>query len=282
MKPSGPEAEVFCPKCRRYVGTFEKCPYCGTKVPSRLAFRALKWGGLFIAIFGVLLLYVDLHGPRLIIREPPQVEIGDISAAMNFAQVYIEGDATFVKYDNDTRFLGMFLADENGNDIFVRAYDGETRRLLEMEEKRLAEGDPNPKFPALGDIVKVRGNLRVRPEFKMQILQFAEGISIQRPVAEKITIENMVENSTTFKDYERFEIEGKIIEIYDGGWAIFVTVYELETESQTSVLIPQVLKLWDQLDAKAGDNVRVRGAYGTYFGNPQLWLASWDDLEVLN
>lgn len=280
MRPARFE-EVFCLKCRRYVGTFERCPYCGAGVPKRLSFRLLKWGGLTVAILGVLLLYADLHGPRLIVREPPTIAIGDISPAMNFAQVYLTGDATFVRYDEETKFLGMFLSDENGNEIFIRAYDSETRRLIEMEKRRIAENDPQPKFPAVGDRLKVRGNLRVRPGFRMMIMQFAEGLTIERPEATPISIENLVENAGTFREYQRFEVEGKVIDVDNRGWSVILTVYEVETKAEISVLIPKVVFLFGRsLEAGIGDTIRVSGAFSMYLDTPQLWLASWDDLEV--
>lgn len=288
MRPAGREEEIFCPNCKRYVGTFERCPYCRARVPTRLSFRLLKWGGLTVAILGILLLYVDLHGPRLIVREPQVIEISEISAAMNFAQVYVRGNATFVKYYEDTRFLGMFLVDESGNEMFIRAYDAETHRLIEMETQRLADNDPQPKFPAVGDILTARGNLRVRPEFKMMILQFAEGLTIERPEATQVTIENMVENAAMFDQYQRFEIGWdenqpvKIIESADRGWATILTVYELDSEAETSVLIPQIMTMFGRtLDANIGDTIRAKGAFSLYYGSPQLWVASWDDLEVI-
>lgn len=284
MRPAGPEEEIICPNCRRYVGTFERCPYCRAKVPTRLSFRLLKWGGLTVAILGILFLYVDLHGPRLVVREPPVIEISEISPAMNFAQVYIQGKATFVKYYDDTRFLGMYLTDPDNENasIFIRSYDAETKRLIEMEKQRLAENDPQPKFPAVGDIVTARGNLRVRPGFPMMILQFAEGLTIKRPEAAPVTIENMVENADKFDEYERLEIEGKLISKKEYDWSTILAVYELSSEAETSLLIPNVLNRFGRtLEAEIGDTIRVKGAFQLYYGEPQLWLASWDDLEVL-
>jgi hypothetical protein len=249
-----------------------------------------------VAILGVLFLYVDLHSMRFVVREVPTVEIADITPAMNFAQVYLEGKATFVRYDEETRFLGMFLTDEN-SDIFVRAYDSETRRLIEMEKRRLAENDPQPKFPAVGDDLRVRGNLRIRPDFEMMILQFAEGLSIERPEAIRVKIENIVENKTAFEEHQRLEIEGKVVEIEDRDWAVFLTVYELETGAGILVLIPEVVFMFGEseigsasLEVKMGERllrvnvgaeVRVRGAFSVYHEQPQLWMASWDDLGVI-
>ncbi len=282
MKSTGAESEVFCPKCRRYVGTFERCPYCRSKVPTRFSYRFLKWGGLTVAVLGVIFLYVDLHGPRLVVRPVPTVGISEIGPTMNYAQVYITGKATFVKYDEETRALGMFLSDENGVELFIRAYDTETLRLLKFENKRLMENDNTPRFPGTGDIITVRGNLRIRPDFNMMIVSFAEGVTIDRPEASIVTIENMVENSTAFGIYERLQIEGKIIDIATYDWSTILTVYEISSGAEASVLIPNILTdFLRPFDASMGDMIRVRGAFGMYYGSPQLWLASWDDFEVI-
>jgi len=286
MRPTGREEEVTCPKCRRYVGTFERCPYCHARVPKRLAFRLLKWGGLTVAVLGILFLYVDLHSANIVVKNPPTVALSEIEPTMNMAQVYIQGKATFVKYYEDTRFLGMFVSDDAGNSIFIRAYDAETLRLIEMEKQRLAEGSSEPKFPAVGDIVTIRGQLRVRPDFKMMILQYAEGLEIERPLENRVTIAQMVSNPENFGEYQRLEIGWdennpvKIISSTDRGWATMLTLYEMASESSTTLIVPKTLTRFGRtLEAKVGDTIRVKGAFQLYFTEPQLWLASWDDLR---
>lgn len=282
MRPAGREEEVICPKCRRYVGTFERCPYCHARVPKRLAFRLLKWGGLTVAVLGILFLYVDLHSANIVVKNPKMVALSDITETMNMAQVYIQGEATFVKYYEDTKFLGMFVSDNARNSIFIRAYDAETKRLIGMEKQRLAEGSSEPKFPAVGDIVTIRGQLRVRPDFKMMILQYAEGLEIDRPAATRVTIAQMVSNPENFGEYQRLEVEGKIISSTDRGWATMLTLYEVASESSTTLIVPKTLTYFGrELEAKVGDTIRVKGAFQLYFTEPQLWLASWDDLVVI-
>lgn len=290
MRPVGPEEEVICPKCRRYVGRFERCPYCGARVPTRLAVRLLKWGGLTIAVLGILFLYVDLHSTHIIAKEIPTVDISEITPMMNYANVCIQGKATFVRYNEDTKFLQIYVTDLDNEsaEIYVQAYDTETKRLINMEKQRLAENSSEPKFPAAGDILTIRGQLIVRSAtaegggFTMMRIQFAEGIKIERPEATRVTIENILSNPENFESYQRLEIEGKIIETRDGGWATFLTIYEMSTGAEMSLVIPKTLEEFGRtLEAKIGDMIRAKGALSFYFETPQLALASWDDLEVL-
>jgi hypothetical protein len=47
-------------------------------------------------------------------------------------------------------------------------------------------------------------------------------------------------------------------------------------------MVPTLLdQFGGPLSAKVGDLVRVKGAIQYYYGTPQIWLASWDDLEVV-
>jgi hypothetical protein len=201
---------------------------------------------------------------------------------MNFAQVYINGKATFVKFYEDTRFLGMYITDENANELYIRAYDAETMRLIGLENQRLVENSSQPKFPAVGDNITIRGNLRVRPGFNMMIFQYAEGLTIQRPEATPVTIDNMVENFSSFDDYQRLQTEGKVIDSVSYDWATILTLYEPSSEAETCALFPNVMSMFGRsLDVNIGDTIRVSGAFSMYYGNPQLWVSSWDDLEVM-
>jgi hypothetical protein len=201
------------------------------------------------------------------------------------------GRATFVKYYDDTRSLGMFLTDlENENqDIYVRAYDVTTFTLFDLEKVRLDENSPVPKFPAVGDIVTMRGNLRVRAaaaqagEFKMLYLQYPEALlNIERPTPTPVSIVQINTNPDNFTLYQRIQIEGKIISTGDLGWAVSLNLYEMGTGAEASVMVPNLLDQFGRtLDVKVGDLVRVKGAIQYYYGTPQVWLASWDDLEVI-
>jgi len=293
MKATGPPEEVFCPSCGRYVGTLEKCPYCGSRVPKRLSFRLLKWGGLAVAVIGVLFLCADARGLNLVVGQPYQISISDLflenASLMNMGQAVLTGKATFVKFYEDTGFLGMYLADPENSDasVFVRAYDATTKELIRRENLRLAGGG-SPVFPAVGDIVTVRGTLRVRAigdrsnQFQMLIVQYPEGIlRVERSEARPVRISEIVRSPENFQEYERLEVTGKVITIDDLGFARSLTVYEPGSGESLAVLIPSFLNRFGDRCPAVGSKVRVKGALQSYYGLPQLWVASWEDIGVI-
>ncbi|MEM1689596.1 MAG: hypothetical protein QXX33_03655 [Candidatus Hadarchaeales archaeon] len=294
MKPVGPSEEVFCPNCKRYVGTLEKCPYCGSKVPKRLSFRLLKWGGLSVAVLGVLFLCADVRGLHIIAKQPYQIAISDLfkenATLMNMGQAVLTGKATFVKFYEDTNFLGMYLVDPENSEasIFIRAYDATTKALIRLESERLAKGSPIPAFPAVGDIVTVRGSLRVRAvgdkanQFQMLIVQYPEGfLKIERPAGRKVRIHDVVHFPENFTEYERLEVTGKVISIDDLGFAKNLTLYEVETQESMNIMIPKFLERFGGAYPAIGAKITVSGALQSYYGTPQLWVASWEDIKVI-
>ncbi len=287
MRPVGPAEEVFCPKCRRYVGTLEKCPYCRARVPTRLSVRVLKWGGLALAIFGILFLYVDLHTTRIIVKETPTVKISELTPMMNYANVYITGKAAVVIfYDYDSHiWMNVVDLDNENADIGITVYDSETKRLIEMEKQRLAQGSSEPKFPAAGDILTVRGAPVVRGGaaeeggFMNFRVNYAEGLQIVRPSATRISIKNLVSNPDNFGLYQRLEVEGKIIDSRATSWSTILTIYEMGTEAEIEIVLPNIMTRFGRtLTAKVGDTIWARGAFSMYYGDSQLSIASWDDL----
>jgi len=293
MRHSGAPEEVFCPSCGRYVGTLEKCPYCGSRVPKRLSFRLLKWGGLAVAVLGVLFLCADVRGLHIATRPPYEISISDLflenATLMNMGQVVLTGRATFVKFYEDTGFLGMYLTDLENSDasVFVRAYDSTTKALIELENRRLRENRGSPAFPAVGDIVTVRGSLRVRAigdranQFQMLIVQYPEGfVRIERPEGREARIFDVVHSFENFEEYGRLKVSGKVISISDLGFAKDLELYEVGTGESLDVLIPSFLERFGRFYPQVGACVIAEGALQSYYGRPQLWVASWDDLEV--
>jgi len=265
MQPSR-EEEIHCPSCRRYVSTLERCPYCGARVPKRTVFRLLKWGGLALAVCGVLALYADATVFKAMIKDPPLITLAEIEPTMNFAVVRVEGLVTGVAYRESDMTIGMWLS-QGEQTIFVKVYDEETKRLIATQN-----------IPRVGDNASIIGQLRVRPDFRMIILQVAGGLHWSRPDATPMSIDNVLADAENIL-HKRVQIEGRYLgeNVIIGGWARKIILHDLVSDNKISVLMPYTVlanfqspfrvigeEKFQELGLRAGQILRVRGAVGMY------------------
>src|SRR5450759_2069262 len=78
-----------CGSCGRYIGPVAACPYCGAETVGRLPLRLLHWVAVLLGVAGLAVLYATARQ-----RTPSDVHPAQITPAMNFARVWIEGDVT--------------------------------------------------------------------------------------------------------------------------------------------------------------------------------------------
>jgi|GEM_PF-5588897 len=143
--------ETYCPSCGKFVGTYERCPYCGTEVKKRISLKVFKLGSLVVAVLGVLFLYL-----AAVNREIPELDFSKLSETMNFAFVRIEGvvgDMPKVYYSdvNNKPNSMSFTLIKGDNVVRVMAYSAVAEKIIEAN-----------KLPIKGENVKVSGSLRVR------------------------------------------------------------------------------------------------------------------------
>ena len=164
------EDEVKCPSCGRFVGAYEKCPYCQTSIKKRLSLRILKIGAVVMTIVGIIVLYFASKNTDI-----PEVKISDITQTMNFAYIKVTGTVLkYPSYDGRAKKLSFLLSDGK-NELRVSAFKNEVITL-----ERLG------KIPDLGDIVTVAGNMRVREANTSLMISMAERMEIKKPeVAEQ-------------------------------------------------------------------------------------------------
>jgi len=79
---------IVCPSCGRFVGAFDRCPYCGTGVAKRIPLRVVRLGALGVALSGMVCLHL-----MAVHRETPTIGIADITPAMNYAFRSVVGRA---------------------------------------------------------------------------------------------------------------------------------------------------------------------------------------------
>jgi len=176
--------ETICPSCGRFVGTYERCPYCGREVKKRFTIRFMKIAAISIAFIGVLFLYLAaLH------KQLPLVRVSELKPTMNFAYVRVRGIAISDAYINDWGGFGFNLNDsDDGKDINstikIRAYSDIAKQLKD-----------SGLMPSVGDIVEVAGSLKLREGNKTLTVQSPEQIKIFPVEVNKVNISDLGDES---------------------------------------------------------------------------------------
>ena len=78
--------QTHCQSCGRFVGVFDRCPYCQAETTKRLSLRVFKLLSVLVSTVGLALL---LFYARTI--QPPLITIDSLTPLTNFAQVRIRG-----------------------------------------------------------------------------------------------------------------------------------------------------------------------------------------------
>jgi DNA/RNA endonuclease YhcR with UshA esterase domain len=258
IRPSGQ-----CPSCRRFVGPYARCPYCGADVGQRMAVRVFKVGSLVLAILGVaVLLFAATRS------EPPTVDVGSLRGTMNWAYVRVEGMVTRQPaFDPQTRNLTLWVSDGTG-EIMVLAYRSEAEALL--------GGD---LVPVMGDSVTLEGTLRIREDFQYLVLNVPDNMEVRPVDPAEMTIAAVGARPL----YEKVKVQGVIRDArvpYEG--LRILTLRDATGEIDVTVPTGDVALSGDLPDLGTGQSVSVEGAVDQYRGTPQISLGRGSDLVVLD
>lgn len=136
-------SETLCPSCGRFVGAYEKCPYCGAELKKRMSL--LLWKK--IAVFGTLLGLAIMWFAATQMK-PTEIQIGEIGETYNNAQVTIQGIVIDRKMNEDKGSLILEIADSSGS-IPARSF-GALAKFKELGN-----------IPAVGDLISTVGTVGV-------------------------------------------------------------------------------------------------------------------------
>lgn len=156
---------TVCPSCNRFVGAYDRCPYCGTGIPKRISLRVLRYTSLMVAIAGVVCLHL-----MAMYRDIPTVTIGDISPAMNFGykRVIARVSQPLRYYRDGDKITGcMFAIEDDSGELRVRAF----RPVAEELARR---GITLRK----GDRISVAGTLQVMEDTPRMLLQSPDQLEV--------------------------------------------------------------------------------------------------------
>jgi DNA/RNA endonuclease YhcR with UshA esterase domain len=258
-----PGSSGHCPSCGRFVGPYERCPYCGADVGRRMAVRVFKVGSLALAIAGLAVLLLIARQ-----SQAPTVRIGNLSGTMNWAYVRVVGVLTRQPaYDTDAGTLRLWVGDGTG-EMMVTAYRSEAEWLIAHD-----------LVPVMGDGVTLEGTLRIKEDFQYLVLDVPQHTEIQPaeavelPIAEvnagrseqKVTVRGVIRD-------DRVPYDGlRILTLRDESGKIDVT---LPTEAAP------ITGVWPEL--RVGQPVQATGALDHYKGTPQISVGRSTNLVVLD
>ncbi len=135
--------ETLCPSCGRFVGAYEKCPYCGAGLHKRMSL--LIWKRISVAgtILGLLVMW--FAATRM---NPSLVQIGEIQETYNNAQITIQGTVVDRRLDSDRGSITLTIADDSGS-IGARSFSA------------LPEFKKLGNIPRVGDKIETVGTVHI-------------------------------------------------------------------------------------------------------------------------
>lgn len=157
----------LCPSCNRYMGPANRCPYCNANAAPAPIMRTIRVIAIALATAGLFLLYAAARH-----REPPLINLAEITPAMNFAHVQVQGSVSKAAYiSRDRAYVGFTIHDEEGNHLRIAAYRDVAKSLLK-----------NNTIPTSGDRVEIRGSLSVTAKSDPKLyLKSPKHLTIQKP-----------------------------------------------------------------------------------------------------
>ncbi len=169
--PAGDASEeTVCPSCGRFVGAYEKCPYCAATLHKRMSLLIWKRIAVGGTILGLLIMW--FAATRM---TPALVQIGEIQETYNNAQVTIRGTVVDRRLDHDRGSISITIADETGA-IGARSFSA-LPRFQELGN-----------VPRIGDRIETVGTIQISAVY---------GTSLNLDLPERMKIEESPEPTRT-------------------------------------------------------------------------------------
>jgi DNA/RNA endonuclease YhcR with UshA esterase domain len=257
--PSPSPSASHCGSCGRFIGPYDRCPYCGAGTQGRLSMRAVKGTALLLATLGLLALWLLARQ-----SEVPTLQAGDASGTMNLAYVRLNGRVVRnLNYDPTNGYLGFWVADETG-EVYVSMYRDVTANLLAED-----------RVPAIGDEVSVAGTLRVREGMVSMTVNVPEHLTLDRGTALQLNAADI----TMLDEGLRVQVAGEVVQItepYPGLTLIKVA----DKSGEITIAVDEVVTaLTGELpEIAVGQTISVEGAVGLYRTTPQVLPGSVTDV----
>ncbi|MDD2714259.1 MAG: hypothetical protein PHW04_00040 [Candidatus Wallbacteria bacterium] len=260
--------ETVCPSCGRFVGPYDRCPYCGREVYKRLSVKLVKIVALIMAFTGLFFLYLASLN-----RELPVIKVNEVKPTMNFAYVRVHGIAKSSGMINDYGGLNFTLNDSADgmaldSSIQIKAYTDIANRL---KERKL--------LPEAGDMVDVAGSLKIKEGSVSMIIQSPDQIKIDSRKAEELSLHEI--NETRIN--EKIRIHGEIIELIEkpGKAPNEIRIRDESDEGRLEMWKNTYQELAALKGFGVGAQVKADIFVDQYMGKLQLWVKNSKNLTIM-
>jgi tRNA(Ile2) C34 agmatinyltransferase TiaS len=251
---------TLCPSCGKFVGAYEKCPYCGTELKKRMSIIFFKRAALVLAIGGLALLWFTATMIKI-----PVVRIGNINARMNNAVVEVQGKV--MKVSMTGRDGVAFDVDDGSEQVRAQAFRG----LSKMR----ALGN----VPQVGDEVSVVGSIQITEKYGTSLM-------INIPSRVKVTpakVERIPIGGVTLENQKKLvEVVGEIVSVRQSGGNIFLSIGDTTGVTDVPLFKSDLERVKDrEAISTIGKELRVVGTIDEYRGKPQIKIRDVEKIEIL-
>lgn len=253
------EEEIYCESCGRYVGPYERCPYCSAEIKKRLSIKILKYGSVILSIGGLILLYLITRHIQL-----PTLKINEITDLMNFAYIRVKGTVSREPiFDEKSKILTYRITDGTG-ELTIKAYSVIATTLKEKKA-----------IPSMGDFVDLEGTVRIRGQAKFLTINIPDRVKISKPVPISVPLASITDKQlkkiitttgivVSFKKYKTYT-------------KIFITDEKFKNRIRVSMRFTEGLPV-----LKIGQRISVTGMLDYYKGFYQIFPASPANIRIVS
>jgi DNA/RNA endonuclease YhcR with UshA esterase domain len=253
-------AETLCPSCGKFVGAYEKCPYCGTEIKKRMSIVFFKRAALVLAIGGLFLLW--LTATRM---QPPLIHISEITPRYNNAVVEVKGKVVNTRMGKKDDIT--FFVDDGTDELKVQAFRG--RKVMK----------DSGNLPRVGDMVSVVGTIQLTEKFGTSLMiNIPSKVKVIPATPEKVTI-----GEITVEDKNKIvKVTGEIVSVRTFKGHRFLLIGDATGLIEVPLFKSDLEKVKDtERISTVGKEISVVGNVGEYHGKPQIMVRDIEAIEVL-
>ncbi|MCX6356802.1 MAG: hypothetical protein NT045_02830 [Candidatus Aureabacteria bacterium] len=253
--------ETLCPSCGKFVGAYEKCPYCGTELKKRMSIVFFKRAALVLAIGGLFLLWLTATKMK-----PQLVRIGDINARMNNAVVEVRGKVVGVTMMGKDG-IG-FTVDDGSEEIRAQAFRGKAK-MRDLGN-----------IPQVGDEVSVVGSIQMTDRYGTSLmLNMPSKVRVIPAIPQKV----MIEEVTLANKNKVVEVVGEIIAVRKAKDTTILLIGDTTGTTDVPLFKSDLARVKDITRlTRIGNEIRISGNVDAFKDRPQIKVRNVEKIEVLS